>query len=93
MADEGSGIRIAKPVIAEASRRDAKETKKIDPLTVNTSLPLATTSGLNSDAAVGYYTFSAKTVDKAGNSSVEMVRTALNDGLSSGGAASRWYVR
>ena len=42
--------------------------------------PLATTSGLNTaENKVGYYTFTAVAQDKAGNRSVEAVRTAVND--------------
>ena len=67
-------------MVAEASRRDAKETKEIEDLKISTELPLATTSGLNSAAAVGYYTVTAHTVDKAGNASEKITRTAVNDG-------------
>ena len=77
-ADAGSGIRTeAKSVVAEASRRDAKETKKLSDLEVDISLPLATTDGIES--GLGYYTFTAHTVDKAGNASEKVTRTALND--------------
>ena len=78
VADAASGIRAEKPVVAEASRRDAKETKKVD-VTVSAELPLPTTSGLDSSAAVGYYTLTAHTVDKSGNASGKITRTALND--------------
>ena len=74
--DAASGVRATTSVVAEASRRDAKETKKVD-LTVNTELPLATTSDLVD--AMGYYTFTAHTVDKAGNASEKITRTALHD--------------
>ena len=77
-ADAGSGIRTeTKSVVAEASRRDAKETKKLSDLEVDISLPLATTRDIES--GVGYYTFTAHTVDKAGNASEKITRTALHD--------------
>ena len=41
--------------------------------------PLATTSGLTSVDAEGYYTFTAVAQDKAGNRSEEVVRTAAHD--------------
>ena len=77
VADEGSGIRAKAPVTAEAHVRDAKETDEIDPLGLSISLPLATTTGL--PAGMGYYTFVAETADRAGNSSEEVMRTALHD--------------
>ena len=77
LADVGSGIRATDPVTAEAHVRDADESDEIDPLGLNVELPLATTTGLPGD--MGYYTFSASTTDKAGNSSGEVMRTALHD--------------
>ena len=77
LADVGSGIRATDPVTAEAHVRDADESDEIDPLGLNVELPLATTTGLPGD--IGYYTFSASTTDKAGNSSGEVTRTALHD--------------
>ncbi len=78
VADEDSGIRDLEPVSAEAEVRDAKGTDEIDPLGLDISLPLATTTGFQT-GGMGYHTFAAKTVDKAGNSSEEIVRTALRD--------------
>ena len=77
VTDDGSGIRAKDPVTAEAHVRDADESDEIDPLGLNVELPLATTTGLPGD--MGYYTFTAKVVDKAGNSSEEVTRTALHD--------------
>ena len=83
VADEGSKIRDKDPISVTAEIRneenDEKAKKlKADDVGLNISLPLATTESIT-NAGEGYYTFSAKTVDKAGNSSVEIVRTALHD--------------
>ena len=79
VADAGSGIRATSSVTATASRRDAKETKKIDLSgdKLQVELPLATSTGI--PAGVGYHTFTAHTVDKAGNASEKITSTALND--------------
>ena len=77
VADEGSGIRATDPVTAEAHVRDADGSDELDDLEVNVELPLATTADLPGD--MGYYTFTAETADKAGNSSGEVTRTALHD--------------
>ena len=81
VADEGSKIRGNTPVSMTAKVRNEDGTEKVEGLELEISLPLATTKGLNPGAntGTGYYTFSAKTVDKAGNSSEEIVRTALHD--------------
>ena len=83
VADEGSKIRVKDPISAKAEIRNEKNDEKAKKLKaaelgLDISLPLATTTSIT-DAGEGYYTFSAKTVDKAGNSSVEIVRTALHD--------------
>ena len=78
VTDQGSGIRtMEESVVAEVTRRDAKETKKVDPLDSFVELSRWTTRGL--PGTVGYYTFTGKTFDKAGNSSGEITRTAVHD--------------
>ena len=77
LADEGSGIRANDPLDAAVNVRNADDDEEIDPLGIEVSLPLATTTGLPGD--VGYYTFTASATDKAGNSSEEATRTALHD--------------
>ena len=79
VTDGGSGIRGEKSVTATASRRDATKTNKIDlsGAKLQVQLPLATTTGI--PAGLGYHTVTAHTMDKAGNASEKISRTALND--------------
>ena len=79
LADEGSGIRSKDPLDASVNLRNADDDEKIEDLTVNVTLPLATTDGLPD--GVGYYTFTATVLDKAGNSSEETTRTAVHDDM------------
>ena len=78
VSDQGSGIRATDPVTAKVSRRDAQRTTDLSSLSLAVALPLVETMGLPG-GNVGYYTFTAKTVDKAGNSSGDITRTAVHD--------------
>ena len=96
LADEGSGIRVdSPPLTASVTLRDKDGDEEIEDLEISVSLPLATTVGLPD--GVGYYTFTALSLDKAGNKSVQMVRTAVHDtkapelGLIVGGYAKGAY--
>ena len=96
VADEGSGIREDEdndPVSMTAEVRNEDGTEKVKDLELEISLPLATTRGISAAGVVGYYTFSAKTVDKAGNSSEEIVRTALHDPATAAERAGEHYRR
>ena len=69
------------PWLRTASRRDAKETKKLSDLRGRQASG-RTASGDDRRAfpsGLGYYTFTAHTVDKAGNASEKITRTALHD--------------